>query len=489
MIHELKASERITTSAIGDFCPYWTILDEKVMVADTAEEIISIFPEKKRIIDPVAVIGLLHFNYIPGNRTLIQGVQRMPWRATLRGDGFIKRHAPIPHANNYVGYREIAQNLQELLEEELYNAIQGYRRVFLLLSGGLDSRIIAGVIKKIEPQLNAQITCISWGFLNSRDVVYARKIAGWYNWGFFHIPYDCKLTWDNIKRGAVWGGSEVAGFNLHGLSWFRNAKPEDLVISGSFGNSLGRAEYNHRHLNDIKIEALSRNRMGLLHPSLPNGLVALIENDRQTAWEGTQREPDWVLNELNEQENYLRRELCHPKNYIRNFCNLYEAYTNNKVVSYIWSISPECRKKEVYYQLLKNLDSKLYSLPYARTGVAPDGTRELDLSLRVRYHEWWKWLRCELRPRLEPLFFSSGLRKLNLFYGLNMHLIWKKWLKEPMNKPGWGLIIAEICSIELSRQHFNIQPCSIKIYRRDIIADVFKRGLKKTRNCFLKTFK
>ena len=485
MLRKLGTSDIIETTQFGGFCPYWTIVDGQVIVADTAEEIILALPEDKRIIDPVAFLELLQFNYILGNRTLVQVVQRMPWRATLTGNGVVERRPPIPHNNRYASPQKAAQTLRELLEEGLYKATQNYQRVFLLLTGGLDSRVVAGVLKKLEPQLHARIACVTWGQPESRDVAYAARIAAWYEWELFHVPYDHELTWSNILRGAIWGGAEVAGIHLHGEEWFKCAKPTDIAVAASFGNSIGRAEFGSVHLKNLSLIPL-RSKHRLLHPSFVGDLIALAERDRETAWEGVgESESDWVRIELDMQENYMRRMICHAMDYIRQFCSLHQAFTSDKVISYMWSLSPDCRSDEIYYELLKDLDPKLYSLPYARTGIAPDGSTEPDPKLRKEYHEWSKWLRHELRPRLEPLVLSSGLHKLGLFRsGPYIRRLWDRWLREPIDQLGNGQNIVKLCSLELLRRHFQLQPCRKPTYWQDVVSDIKRRGFTKVREIF-----
>lgn len=67
MLRKIGISESIKTTQFGGFCPYWTMVDGQVNVADTAEEIILSLPGDKRVIDPVAFLELLQFNYILGN--------------------------------------------------------------------------------------------------------------------------------------------------------------------------------------------------------------------------------------------------------------------------------------------------------------------------------------------------------------------------------------------------------------------------------------
>ena len=175
----------------------------------------------------------------------------------------------------------------------------------------------------------------------------------------------------------------------------------------------------------------------------------------------------------------MRRMICHAMDYIRQFCSLHQAFTGDRVVSYMWSLSPGCRTDEIYHQILKDLDSRLYSLPWARNGIAPDGTTEPNSRLRKDYHEIGKWLRHELRPRLEPLVFSSGLCELGLFYGPAIRRMWDWWLQESDDILGTGENIVKLCSLELSSRHFSLRPCCSPTNWQDIILDIAGRGFRK----------
>lgn len=78
MLKRLAQNEILRTGQLGGFCPFWTQDQDGVIIADTAEEILQAPPPEKRVIEPAAVLTLLQFNYILGNRTLVKGVYRMP---------------------------------------------------------------------------------------------------------------------------------------------------------------------------------------------------------------------------------------------------------------------------------------------------------------------------------------------------------------------------------------------------------------------------
>ncbi|MBN1980751.1 MAG: hypothetical protein JW795_04425, partial [Chitinivibrionales bacterium] len=464
MIRTLATKEIIETAAFGGACPYWIERDGSIVVADTAAEIFSQLPQDQRIIDPVSVFELLQFNYMLGTRTLLQGVYKMPWRATLRGDGVITRHAPVPHGNLQIDPQKAARELRRRLEIELASVLSRHRSIYLLLSGGLDSRVIAGIIKKLQPHNHDSITCVTWGNSVCRDRVYARTIADWYGWNFVPVSYDEELTWFNIQRGAQWGGCETAGIHLHGLEWFRNVDARSCVIAASFGDSIGRAEFSSKHVTALKLAPL-RNIADFLHPSLEKNSFQLAEADRATAW---QKEPDarsFVRCELDMQENYMRRMICHAMDYLRQYCFLHQAFTSRDVVSFMWSLSPACRTDEIYHHLLKNLDQRLYTLPWARNAIAPSGDRdgsennEHEKKLTKEYHDWSRWLRCELRQRLAHHFFAPGLVRLGVMNVPARSRLWKSYCTEQDPCYWAAQNVVKLVSLELCRASFDIQPC------------------------------
>jgi hypothetical protein len=468
MIKILQKGDSLETPILGGFCPYWTVLDGSIILADTAEEIINFLPPQKRAVDPVSILEFLRFNYMLGNRTLVQGVQRMPLRATLNADGTLIRRPPIPHGNLQLESGPAAIKLHRLLSDELTAAIRNRKRIFMLLSGGLDSRVIAGVLKEIEPKTQVKITCVTWGHPESRDVNYAQRIAGWYGWDFVNVPIDAGLTWKNIERGAIWGGSEATGIHLHGMDWFTNANRDDLVISGSFGDGIGRGEFSSTHLTHLKFKSII-NTWDLVYPWIANKAINIAERDRCLAWEGAESESEYAHLELDMEENFARRMMAHVMNYIRQYCDLYQPYANAELVTFMWSLAPGHRTDDIYFNPLKNLDPRLYSLPWARTGIAPDGNIEPNTNLTKHFHKYFEWLRKDLYQNLESIIFDRSLNGLELFNSVTIKKMWDAWVRSPDFDREMGENLVKICSIELSHRHFNLLPCRKSDYWQDYI--------------------
>ncbi len=476
MLRTLKPTESIETGHLGGPFPYWKMIDGKVVLADSAEEMINLLPPEKRIINPGAAISLFVCNFINGNQTMVQGIQRMPWHAELTGEGKLTRKPPLPHGTRIEKPDKMAAGLRERLEQEIFNVARGRKRIFVLLSGGLDSRIMAGVLKKVEPQLSAKITCVTWGEPHSRDAAYASRIANWYGWDFVSVPYDAELVWKNINHGATFGGAEVAGLHYHGMHWLKTADPDDLALAASYGDMIGRAEFSGVHLTN-QFRAPQFNRFDIIHPLLVKQALEIAERERETAWAGeSDWVPEWVRIELDMGENYMRRFNCHTMDYVRQFCALHQVFTSDVVVSWMWSFSPDCRTDDIYCEVLKNLDQRLYSLPWARTGMGLDGTKETDPKLTKEFHQWGKWLRHDLRERIEELIFSRELAEFGLFDGPSVRRLWNKFLAQPSDQLLSGQQIVNVASIAIARKHFGLLPVRKGTPELDKILDLPRRN-------------
>jgi len=471
LIRQLARSDRISTAPIGGFCPYWMRHEDSIFVADTAGELADLVPVDRRTIDPVSVLSLLQFNYMLGGRTLVSGVHKMLPRATLTGEGEELRVPPIPHATRRAPHSSIAPHLLELLEAELVEAARDHSRVHVLLSGGMDSRIIAGVLQRARSRIQATIDLVTWGDPQSRDVAYAERVAAILGWEHVLIEYTPELAWANVSAAATWGGAECTGIHLHGLEGLRElAEKDDLVIAGTLGDSMGRAVYSGRRITRVIRWPMTNTGSLLPYAQFPR-LAREARCARAHAWQMTDAEPRWVRAELDMQENYLGRMLCHAMDYARQFCSLHQAFSSDALVEFVWSLSPGVRCDGVYFEVLRMLDPRLAAIPWARTGLAPDGQGRVDASLRVTYHDWRNWPRTEFLDDLERLYFSPQLASLGLFHQPALERLWRRFTHERRPSIRLSEDILKICSIEIARERYALQAPFAPPTRRDRVTE------------------
>ena len=129
--------------------------------------------------DVAGILGVLSLGYTTGERTLLKEVREQPWLSEITPGGEPRLKPIPPHDTLDLPAKVIAEKLFHLLREEVLHACRGRERIYILLSGGLDSRIVAGVIARTlaAGELSAQCVAVTWGMPDSRDVVYGRLTA------------------------------------------------------------------------------------------------------------------------------------------------------------------------------------------------------------------------------------------------------------------------------------------------------------------------
>ena len=176
-----------SSGPFGEYSVYYAIIDGRTTIYDTLKEVIEDNHENTWDLDIAAVLSLLNFNYILGDRTLVKNICRVPWHSDVTSEGKVLRRPPIPHDHILLDERAIAKRMYELLCKYLAEYVANrHNIIWLTLSGGYDSRVIAGLLKKVTTNRN-EVKVLNWGIPNSRDVVYAKKIAEHYKWEYIYI--------------------------------------------------------------------------------------------------------------------------------------------------------------------------------------------------------------------------------------------------------------------------------------------------------------
>lgn len=357
---------------LGSFCPFY-FRDEtgKLVIRSTFEEIISIFPYE-RTLDWTAIFSFINKNYIIGDRTLVKGIYRAPWMAYPNEDltdwCF---HALPEHGHLKLTAAEIGKRLYLLLCEEILEYVGNHKRVGILLSGGMDSRIVAGVLNDLIQDKKVQVDKVvayTWGNTDSRDYVYSQKIALRLGWEFQHFLVDEKKLWENYLTAAR-VGAEYSGIHLHGMVDVSKTKEVDLMLAGSYGDSVGRAEYSGRHVSKVpKLTEGMKNIGGLIAKLDTEEVLKELNTEMQGYYNKFPRRADYQYNEIDYQLHYMRRMLNPCMELIHQQVPLRQVFTHPKVFGFMWSLDPSCRNDEVYVQVLKQFKTNLNDIPWARTG-------------------------------------------------------------------------------------------------------------------------
>jgi asparagine synthase (glutamine-hydrolysing) len=307
---------------------------------------------------------------------------------------------------------------------------------------------------------------VTWGDPNSRDVVYSKRLAAHYLLHWHHLELDSSTLVENVVTAVTLGAAEVSPYHYHSMMKLRSlVSQDDCVIASSYGDSVGRAEYSGQHIVTVTLTEIN-NKRKLFNEILYRENKPIVDNDRSLAWIFDPEQSGIIKNELDMQENYMRRMISHAMNCIRSFTNLRQAFTSEELVSYMFSINPYCRNFDTYFNVLGKLDQFLLEVPWARTGISPSGSlNEVDKDYKKEYHNYDEWFFAEFKGKVTYTLLNGKLLRNNIICVKPVSKLLNDWSKTK----SVGQLLSKLYVVELFIQQYNLDVPKLKLSFKDII--------------------
>ena len=448
-----------TWDHLGSHYPYH--LDGKHYFYMKISSALEDIPLEQRRIDPVAIVEILSRSYLLGNRTLISGLCRSPWMACPDGDGGW-RYANIPrHEHAKLSTDDVVARLKNALRREALEYLSGKTCAGILLSGGMDSRIIAGILRELQltGEFAGNVVALTWGLEGSRDVVYAQEIARRYGWEWLHFPLSPDLLAQNIHVAGEMG-AEFSPFHLHALPQICKLDGIDVILAGSYGDSVGRAEYSGRRVLRLKPTIpRSLNRFGLIRDEIVRASRVSVVQDAYGYRKYIQRDAACQYRELEQEMHYMRRMLQACMTHVAERIPLFQLFTAPEAFALMWSLDPSISDDRFYKALLPALPEGIGSLPWARTGL-PLGVAAGPPDKRPKlFHKYGLWLRRDLRSMITRLVTSDTIKELNIFNEQALNRLIRFWPKaQTTTTNSIDEIIVWMASLAIFAERYNLQP-------------------------------
>jgi asparagine synthase (glutamine-hydrolysing) len=395
--------------------------------------------EKHLSWDIGAIMSTLSLGYALGDSTLFTEIRRRPWLGQSQTDGSFRELQIPPHGRYRHTSTAIAEQLYKRLQNEIEVVSARFSKIYLLLSGGLDSRIVAGVVRALLDQgrIHADVTAITWGQPFSRDVVLAKEVAENLGFRWQHIVLSAGHLEENIEITSRLLGASVSPINLHRMNWLiENCEPTSLVLAGSYGDSVGRGEYSRRTV--LELDSMKPfNAWGLIRNDLSQLGAVRCKYELDSLSQRAGSVPGYVLNEHQQQAHYMRGLIAQTMSVINTRCHLYQAFTAPDVYQFMWSLHPSTRTDDVYIQLLKNMGNDLVKIPWARDNRSPDRTRRDHNELLKNYHDYPSWTNKYISQQFEQYGYENYLESFRVLSFLDQD-IFCKWV-DRLVKPDYDM--------------------------------------------------
>jgi asparagine synthase (glutamine-hydrolysing) len=369
-------------------------------------------------IDNVSIASIISFGQTSQNRTLFKEIKRLPWLAQALEDGSYLLEKPPKHDFLFASTNTLANLLFQKLCAEAREVIKLYRKIYILTTGGLDSRIIVGIFRHLhkEGETFEKPICLTWGLENSRDVYYGKQVAKVSDLEWYHMSLDPQSVIKNIENCGHTLGLIHSPEMLHSMLSLSDLPKDSIVIAGSFGDSIGRGEFSNVHLLQL-IQKTPTNTYNLIENRAFDIAKIGLDKDLQEIHMREGPNLQYVQCEYWMQGYRMRNGLCHALSVINSYSRVYQMFTAPEVYSFMWSLHPSIRGNETYFQLLKEYFPSLASIPWARTNKPLVGKTSVN-GLKEHYHDYTIWSGADLNSYLDTLvdpewFHSTGVFDAN----------------------------------------------------------------------------
>ncbi|MEH7381381.1 asparagine synthase-related protein [Bacillus sp. JJ1533] len=405
-------------NTLGFMNPFYMKNEDGLTITHDFKEILSKLGQPK--VDPVSIIEMINYQYFFADRTIVKGINKTPFMAKPSEDMKNWEYAEVPNHGHIQSMteKEVAGEFFKKLSTEIKEFCGDAKTVGILLSGGMDSRMVAGVLDKLikNKELSCKVVGLTWGLKESRDVVYSERIVKSLNWEWIHFEMGPETLLRNMKVSAE-RGCEYGPNHLHAMPDVAKLEGIDCILAGSFGDSIGRGEYSGIHFTNLKpLGSNISNKFRILQSLVFEQYSPEVQTDVTAYNRLFPRSEDYQTNELQRQSHYMRRMLNPCMNVINQSIPLYQAFTTPGTFGFMWSLDGSLRNDKVYFHFLDLLDPSLKELPWARTGklFMVEDSPVLD-DLPKSYHKYGEWIRNDLYSEIKDRVLSTQIEKLNIF--------------------------------------------------------------------------
>jgi asparagine synthase (glutamine-hydrolysing) len=218
-------------------------------------------PAIARDIDPIALQQMLAYLWTPAPRTMLRAVRKLePGCAMLVHRGAVKRHWRY-YRLPYDGLRDtrsrgaIAAELNAHVEQAVRRQLIADVPVGAFLSGGLDSSAVVAMMRRAQPSRPIQCFCIAFGDDvdregNPADLPYARRVAKHLNVDLEEIRIEAKAI-DRLEEMVALldePQADPAPINAMFIAERARAMGIPVLLSGAGGDDIFSGYRRHRAL-------------------------------------------------------------------------------------------------------------------------------------------------------------------------------------------------------------------------------------------------
>jgi asparagine synthase (glutamine-hydrolysing) len=407
-------------------------------------------PDHPRVVDKIAMAEFLMFDHMISDRTLLEDINILPPGSilTYQNESFrIKTYWRLeyPEFTDLRDEQEYIEGLTYLLRQAVNRQSPGDIPAGVLLSGGLDSRVIIAFLQK---ELNGRsMHSFTFGIPGCEDARYARQVARKVgaNYHFYPLPSDYLV--DKADEGLMLTDGMVNSVHMHALATLEEQTDiAKIIYKGFFGDALmgysvilplwANFDSNAIAQNHFKLYRslgvtlfASEQLKELLSPSLHREIEDVVLNRfRSALLESCSSLP---ANQLDYFVLRYRvpRMTINGVELVRSRAVVRLPFCDKDLIEYMLKVPPGLRfKRYLMKQAFIQTFPELAKIPVTETHLPlvscmrdalirmesnvrwkarSAGLKWISVSKRKSYTDYNGWMRAELRPWVEGILLNS----------------------------------------------------------------------------------
>ncbi len=178
VVYRREVGVTVGADLLGIYPVYYYCRGE-VLLVGSSEELFRHHPEFEVRLNAAGLVGMLLLMHLVDGQTLLAGVRRLGagnmlvWRSGESVREVEQYRVPVSVRYFDLSFEEQVEVLSEVMEETMQRRVEGGREYTLLLSGGLDSRLLGGYLRRAGVRVEA----LTLGIGSDIDMQCAVRVA------------------------------------------------------------------------------------------------------------------------------------------------------------------------------------------------------------------------------------------------------------------------------------------------------------------------
>ena len=440
-------------------------------------------------IDKLAVAQFLTFDHTLEERTLIDQVTLLPAGSVLihqDGKTSIQSYWSLqfPNVPNLLDEANYIEQLSNLLRKAHSYELSSNSIIGVFLSGGLDSRMIIGLLAEMLPP--QQLVALTWGTPNSMDWRFAKEVAAKLKvLHKFHPSSPERIR--EYAPEVVWRANGLSNIiHAHAMSSIEEESNQvSIIYKGFLSSILGWYQEDPRLLANYEVEDFVRLFFNIYQQVFkPREHSKYLTNDfRNLVAEDLQNSLLRTLSKCNSSigsdrmyhfnlSQRQRRFTLHGVNLVKSRMKVRMPYYDRNLMDFIITIPAGLRHgkylmKKVFVQLFPKLakipltgmdyplivssrDIKIRSEDILRWHLHRIGFAQTPYRIHQPKIDYDHWFRTSQRTWLEDILLSKRTLERGYFQPDAI----RRLVTEHMNGANHSLRLSSLISLELAHRQF-----------------------------------